>query len=539
MSYRTYNMVPADTTQRAMGVSLTQHAQLPQMLRQSNYLGTGDMRTANVNFRVKPHSESAAPAHVPVQRDLATHELYPTQSTAKQQLHDHDHDWRQHEIVASVAGLHTKLAELDSEVRKGASADAPGAGVMRQVQDHASLLREHAKLASATQSKHRETTALTHRICSQIHDSVQLQSTALEACSDDLAALKSRHSAAVGLTHSICEEFQKGLLEQADESKGLHMTLLQQKEAITLLQKKDVVAQALLGKMLTMLDQHDSAVSNGKPLSQDHMALLDTMCEAFEKTKRKMQTFEQTQLEMQQVIADFKAAKLAPSAAYETEALQPKLDRYLRLYNDIDRQCTQALQQHGAKMDEMHRAHEKALHEQRMKMQELERAQQRALDEHQGKMQLLERKVAASQSEQKKIAELENKVHELALQQLNQSQGPSISRVTERDVKLLKHEIQQMHGLKKQVEETKADLRKVQSDSKARNDHSLRLHSGLQDVKSTVSALEQAQQANTVDRSIAEMHSRMLDMKREQTLQNIKIDRHETSLHDVQCKLAA
>ena len=529
MSYRTYNMVQTDTPQHAMGVSLRQHAELPQMLRQSNYLAAGDMRTANVNFRVKPHSESAAPVPVPVQRDL--HELYPTQSAAKQQLSDHEHDWRQHEIVASVAGLGTKLKELDSEIRTGAPADAGGA-VARQVQDHASLLRENAKQLSATQSKHKEVAMLTHRICSQMHDSVQLQSTALDACTDDLAQLKSKHSTAVGLTHSIFEEFQKGLLEHAHDSK-------QQQEAITLLQKKDVVAQALLGKMLTMLDQHDSAVSSGKPLSPDHMALLDTMCEAFEKTKKKMQTFEQTQQDMQQVIADFKAAKLPPSGAYETEALQTKLDRYLRLYNDIDRQCTQALQQHGAKMDDMHRAHQQALHEQRMKMQELERAQQRALDEHQAKMQLLERKVAASQSEQKKIAELENKVHELALQQLNQSQGPAISRVTERDVKLLKHELQQMHGLKKQVEETKADLRKVQSDSKARNDHSLRLHSDVQDVKSTVSALAQAQQAGSAEKSIAEMHSRMLDIKREQTLQNIRIDKQATSIHEVQCRLAA
>ena len=119
MSYGTHNMVSTGTS-HAMSVSLA-NEHLPQMLRQSNYLGAdtkflgaGDMRTANVAIRVKPHMDTgaAAPPMQPMQREI--HELYPTQSTAKQQLADHEHDWSKHEIVASVAGLHTKLAELDS-----------------------------------------------------------------------------------------------------------------------------------------------------------------------------------------------------------------------------------------------------------------------------------------------------------------------------------------------------------------------------------------------------------------------------------------
>jgi hypothetical protein len=41
--------------------------------------------------------------------------------------------------------------------------------------------------------------------------------------------------------------------------------------------RKDVVAQALLGKMLTMLDQHENVVSRDKGMSDEHVALLDGM----------------------------------------------------------------------------------------------------------------------------------------------------------------------------------------------------------------------------------------------------------------------
>jgi len=544
MSYPSKQM-RQDTAPHAMSVSLKQHAELPQILRQSNYLGPADMRTANVNFRVKPHTESAA-APVAVERVPHSSPLYPTQSASSAQpLPDHEHDWKQHAIVASVAGLHTKLEQLDSEIRQGASQDA-GASVMRQMQDHASLLRENAKTLAATQSKHKEVTALTHKIFSQINDSVQVQSTSLSACNDNVAQLKTKHSQAVVLTHDICSELQKTALEHAEHGRSLQTSLQKQQDAISLLQKKDVVAQALLGKMLAMLDQHDSVVANGKPLSQDHLSLLECMCQAFEKTKTQMQSFEQTQQEMQRVLADFRAAKLPPAGAHESEGLQTKLDRYQRLYNDIDSQCTQALQQHGAKMEEM----------------------QRSLHEHRTKMKELERKVLASQSEQGKIAALEDKVQELALQQLNHSQSASIARVTERDVKLLKHEMQQLHGLRKDfdrkhdalqadvrkaqgdshaakehatnsVSSMQADLRRMQLDSKARNDHSLKLHTDLHEVKSTVSALAHAQQAGAADKSSAEMHARMLEMQRNLTLQNIRLDKNATTLHDIQCKLAA
>jgi myosin heavy subunit len=580
MSYRTPSMFQHDTAPKAISVSLTHPAHLPQILRQSNYLGTGDMQTANVNFRVKPHIESGAAA-MPVPREL--HELYPTQSAPRQQLSEHVDDWSKHAIVASVAGLQTKLAELDSEIRTGASADAGGTSVMRHVQDHANLLRENAKMLSETQGKHREVTGLVHKICNNIHENVQdhanllrenakmlsetqgkhrevtglvhkicnnihenvqQHSTSLQACHDDIGKLQKKQSSSVSLVHDICKELHNGLEEHAQHKQSLQ-------HEVSLLQQKDVVAQALLSKMLTMLDQHESVVSNLKDgISSDHMSLLDSMCDVVEKTKTKVQGFEQTQQDMQRVIADFKAGNLQASGAYETEALQTKLDRYMRLSKDIDGQCSEALQRHGAKMEELQRTHQQALHEQRMKIEQLERAQQLALDEQQAKLQQLERKVMASQSEQRKFADLEGKVQELALHHLNSSQNASIARVAERDVKLLQHEMKQMHSLKKDVEamheatnnnvsSVQAELRRLQSDSKTRNEHSLMLHRDVEDVKSSVTKFAHAQQAGAVDKSIAEMHAKMLDLQRNQTLQSIRIDKTASLMHDMQCKLAA
>ena len=553
MSYGTHNMVSTGTS-HAMSVSLA-NEHLPQMLRQSNYLGadqtkflgSGDMHTANVNFRVMPHIDSGAP-RMTVSREL--HELYPTQSTSsKQQLSDHEHDWSKHEIVASVAGLHTKLAELDSEIRTGAVADAQGVSVMRHVQDHAALLGVHAKMVADTQAKHKQTAALTHKICSQMHDTAQLQSTELGACQDDIAQLKLKQSSSVGLVHGICSELQKGLLEHGEDKESMQMALQQHREDISRLKQKDEVAQALLGKMLTMLDQHESVVSNGRPWSDEHLSLLDGMCDAVENTKTRMQSFEKTQQDMQKVVADFKANRLA-SGAYDTEAVEAKLERYMRVNKDIDGRCTEALQQHAAKVDELQRAYQRDMHEQRMKMQQLERAQQQALDEHQSRMHVLERKLGASCSDQRKFAELEGKVQELALQQLNNSHSGSVSRTTEREVKLLQHEIRDLHLLRKDVDRMheatnnsvstmQEDLRRLQTDNKARNEHSLTLHKDLDQVRATVSGIARTQQAGSDDKSIAEMHSKMLDMRRDMTLQNMRIDKQASSLLDVQAKLAA
>jgi len=536
-------MLHSDSKKHDVNVSLTAHmqAQLPHILRQSNYVADGDMRTANVNFIVKKHEADAEPA--PVNRGMRVHELYPTQSSARTDATEHVDDWHKHAIVASVAGLQSKLAQLDSEIRSGASADAAAPGVVRQLQDHATLLRENAKLLSATQSKHKESAALTHRICSQMHDSAQQHAATLGACKDDIAQLKSKQSTSVGLVHDICSELQKGLLEHGEDSQGLQRD-------VSLLQKKDAVAQALLTKMLAMVDRHESVLAAGKHDPAQQVALLDGLCAAFERTKTKMLGFESAQKQMQQVIDDFQAARLPLASALDAEGVQTKLDRYMRLSKEVDGHCRQALEQHGAKMDELQRTHQQALHEQRMKLQQLERAQQHAVDEQQSKMQTLERQIAASQSQHKKIADLEGKVQELALLHLNSSQKDSITRASERDLKLLQHDMRQLHSLKKDVEamheattsnfsSIKEDVRKMQGDSRARSDHSLQLHKDVQQVKSAVDRCAQAQQTAAVDKSIAEMHAKMLDMKRDVALLNIRVDKTATSMHDIHCKLAA
>jgi DNA repair exonuclease SbcCD ATPase subunit len=513
-----------EATPQAMGVSLKQHAELPHILRQSNYLGAPDMRTANVNFRVKPHTDSSA-VPIPVQRQL--HELYPTQSTSRQAPHAGEHDWSKHEIVASVAGLHSKLEQLDSEIRSGASAETAGASVLRQVQDHANLLRENARQLQATQSKHKEVTALSHKILSQMNDNTQQHATSLQACEADIAKLKSKNSTVVGLAHDICSELHSNLLETTNEQQGMMRD-------IALLQQKDVVAQALLGKMLTMLDQHESVVTNGlangDKMSQKDLKLLDGMCDAFEKSKQKMLSLERTQQEMHQVIKDFQAARLPAASAHDGEALQTQLDRYLRLYKDIDGQCTLALQQHGAKIDDLQRSHQQALHEQRMKVQQLEHAHQQALDEHQGKLQMLERKFAASQGDQRKIAELESKVQALALEQFNNSNQASIAKGIERKVESLQHELRSFHSLNSSVSTVQADLQLMREDNSARNKHTIDLKKEVDSFKSTLHGIAQAQQSRADE--LDQIHR---DMK----LQSMRIDKASSSVQDIHSKLAA
>jgi hypothetical protein len=117
-------------------------------------------------------------------------------------------------------------------------------------------------------------------------------------------------------------------------------------------------------------------------------------------------------------------------------------------------------------------------------------------------LEALQAALQASQSEYHKIADLEGKVQQLALQQLNSSQNASTSRTTERDLKFVQHDLKQLHGLRKDVE-------KLQADNSARTEHSLTLHKDMQQVK------------------------------RDVTLSNTRHDRLATSVHQIQCKLGA
>ncbi len=58
-------------------------------------------------------------------------------------------------------------------------------------------------------------------------------------------------------------------------------------------------------------------------------------------------------------------------------------------------------------------------------------------------------------------------------------------------------------------------------------------------MKATVSGIAHTQQAGADDKTITELHSKMLDLHRDLTLQSIRIDKTATSVHDINCKLAA
>jgi hypothetical protein len=113
-------------------------------------------------------------------------------------------------------------------------------------------------------------------------------------------------------------------------------------------------------------------------------------------------------------------------------------------------------------------------------------------------------------------------VEELALLQLNNSQNASIARVTERDVKHLQHEMKQMHSIKKEVEA---------------------MHEATNSSVSTMQAdlrkMQLEQQAGAADNSTAEIHSKILDVQRNMTLENIRLDKTATTVHEIQCRLAA
>ena len=507
MSYRTRQMEPSEPKKIPITISAPNPLlTVPHILKQQNFDSTGQtvVNPGHVTLRVLPHAEapvSTAP--------VSCGELFPTQNQLRTHVYnEQESDWSKHAIVASVAGLQSKLTELDSEMRKGATPDAAGASVLRQVQDHALLLRENAKLVSATQAKHKEATGLMHQICTQINDNVEQHSTTLETCQKDLAQLKLKHTSSVGIMHKICSELSKGLLEHGEDRDSLQRD-------VSLLRQKDAVAQELLAKMMTMLDQHESVVSQGTHLNDEQLALLDGMCEAFEKTKTRVLTLEQAHKDMHKVLADYKAHKLG-AGAHDAEALEAKLERYARVNKDIDGRCKEALQQHGAKLDEIERSNQQTLHEQRMKIQQLERSNR----------------------------DLQDKVQQLALKQLDAHQGSDINRVIERDVKQLQYQMNGLHSLKKDVETIqeatnnnnssvsalKADVRQMQLDNKSRNQHSLALHQDVEHLKSTVSGI--------VD-THAEVHTKLLDMRRDLSIERTRGDKAATAMHNIECRLAA
>lgn len=478
MSYRTRRMDVHPTETKKTPITISAPGPLlgvPHMLRQQNFDSTGQtvVNPGHVTLRVLPHTDVPATS-VPV----SCGELFPTQNQIRTNVYQQESDWSKHAIVASVAGLEKKLAQLDSEMRTSAPAEAPMHAVMGQVQDHASILRKHAKLASDASARHRDTTSLTHQICSQINDTVESHASSLQKFEQDIHHLKTKQKSAVdlthgicssldqkqksavALTHEICQTLDRDLQEHASQSTAL-------RQDVSRLQQSNVIAHKLLTQILGMIGQHQDVVSklqDGMPA--DQITLLDAMCEAFEKTKGKMLTFEKTQQEMQRIITDFQSGKLASNVTHDSHEVKKRLEKYIQLSHDMDAKLSETVARQQSKIRELDDAHQSSL-----------------------------------QKQQRKIHELEAKVQELSLHQLNSSQNASIARTTDRDVKLLQHELKHVHALKKDVEA----IQQVQDDMKLQRSNK-DMYRDIQNIKSQISAVSDAQQLQDVRLDKTHMH---------------------------------
>ena len=508
MSYRTRGMHTPEATKVPITISAPSPLlAVPHMLRQQNFDSTGQtvVNPGHVTLRVLPHTEAPQPT-LPV----ACGELFPTQNQIRTNVYEQESDWSKHAIVASVAGLEKKLAQLDSEMRTAAPAEAPMHAVMGQVQDHASILRKHAKLVSDASARHRDTTSLTHQICEQINNTVESHATSLQKFEQDIHHLKTKQKtavdlthgicssidqkqkSAVALTHEICKTLDRDLQEHASQSLALQSD-------VSRLQQSNVIAHKLLTQILGMIGQHQEVVSklqDGMP--GDQIALLDAMCEAFEKTKGKMLTFEKTQKEMQRIITDFESGKLASNATHDAQDMQKRLDKYVKLSQDMDAQLSGALARQQSKISELERLHQ-----------------------------------TSTERHQSKIHELEAKVQELSLQHLNSSHNASIARTTDRDVKLLQHELKHVHALKRDVEA----IQQAHDDLKLRDRANTDICRDIQHIKSQVSAVSDAQQRNSAKTEIAEMNAKMQEMRRDMMLQDVRLDKTHMHIVDIRKKM--
>jgi hypothetical protein len=293
----------------------------------------------------------------------------------------------------------------------------------------------------------------------------------------------------------VCSsDLNQTMQDHALESQSLQGSVQEQASQISRLQQKEAVAQTLLTRMLTMLGQHDSKLQDGT--SAEHLALLDAMCESFDKTKSKVQTFENTQRDMLKTIAEFQSGKLPGAATHDMQAMHTRLDKYQRMSQDMDAQFSQAL------------------------------------SGQQSKIQDLEHRLTASQQlsshgQQGKIRDLEARVQQLSLQHLNSSQDASILRGTDRDVKHLQHEIRQLHSLRQDVEGIKT-LKDSHAD----------LTRDVQSMKSQVSAVSDTQRSYART-EVPEMNSKLQDLRRDMMLQDVRLDKAHMNLADMRKKMEA
>ena len=462
----------------------THHDLLPHMLRQQNVTSQPSFTPASVNVTVSPHVSHSSETGMRGTTQIAHGQLYPNAAQSqnvRQQTPALEDEWSKHAIVTSVAGLQTKLVELDSEIRTAPAADA--GHVMRNIQDHASILRQNADHIKAMNSKQKEITGVTHEIFSHMNDQLGSHSTALQRYQNNISNLQHKQKNTVELTHNICEQLNTNQEAQAAATKDLEVDLHRQGMQISRMQKKDEIGHELLAKILTMLGEHHDIVSQlHNQLSPDHHVLLDAMCEALEKTKGKMMSFEKTQTEMQRVLADFQQGKLASSThAHDAQSINARLDTYRKMSKEMDLQFSQALQNQQAKIRE------------------------------------LEQKVRG-------INELEDKVHELSLHQLNNSQSAAVMRTTDRDVKVLQHDIRQMHALKDDVQLLKQR-------------HETDFQDHIKQLKSDVKSLAEQHTRNNVKADVADMQAKLHDLRREMMLQDVRIDKTHMNITEMRKKM--
>lgn len=459
------------------------HDMLPHMLRQQNLTSQPSFTPASVNVTVSPHVSHNNDAGLLMRgsTQIAHAQLYPN-TTQNQNARQHtpaaEDDWNKHAIVTSVAGLQTKLVELDSEIRTAPPTDA--GHVMRHIQDHANILRQNADSMNAINTKQKKITGVTHEIFSHMNDQLGSHATALQRYQNNISNLQHKQKNTVELAHDICSQLNDNVESQAAATRDLEEDLHRQSVQISQMQKKDEIGHELLTKILTMLGEHSDIVSQlHNNLSPDHHVLLDAMCEAMEKTKGKMMNFERTQNEMQRVLADFQQGKLASHAQLpDAQAIKARLDMYAKMSKEMDLQFSQTLQNQQSKIRE------------------------------------LEQKVhgMSSSNQQAKINELEDKLHELSMHQLNHSQNASVIRTTDRDVKLLQHDMRQMHAMKEDINH-------------------------IHQLKSEVQSLSEEHKRSNVKADVADMHTKLHELRREMMLQDVRLDKTHMHIAEMRKKM--
>jgi hypothetical protein len=134
-------MRPLDRTNPLITIAApSTQAEFPHMLKQRNYAtaGPAEFSPSHVSIKVVRHNDD-------VQQSCA--QIFPTLSqSSRQQVCQQESEWNKHVIVASVAGLETHLAKLDSDIRAAAPAHDSVHAVMGHIHDHAGMLRQTAQL---------------------------------------------------------------------------------------------------------------------------------------------------------------------------------------------------------------------------------------------------------------------------------------------------------------------------------------------------------------------------------------------------------